>query len=485
MRIRLITALVFFCTSIFAQKAGNIDPRFGFVQQILFAREARDVKQLSNGNIIVAGSLWSSPDNDGSIYEFDKNGSLLLQSQNAEAVVYFACDTVDANTAIAVGLKYQSTNEIVFGYNTRNVPPIVINLSAKYSKLDVYDLVTQPDGKYVVCGWATENFSGGNKFWVARFNKNLSLDSTFGNQGNSMLSFGIDAQARSVSLQSDGKIVVVGHSVSTKQSVVVRLNTNGSLDNTFFNGGYYQSAANSFYDELYGVAISNNNTIYAVGVTKLGMPAVPMVQLNVITPNQKQTNYTIETDAKWYNVAYQADSNKLIVVGQSGKDRDNNRTVPIVFRYRLDTAGGYEIDRTFNGFGSDGFYTANIDTNFVSQDAAFGCALQTDGEILVTGEFNSSFFVTRLTNDTKPAVGINEQVNLKLDVLIAPNPTTGWFTIKAPFGLKSITAYDILGREVAMEDKGANQFYINGNGHYILKITNVNGEVITKRLVVE
>jgi uncharacterized delta-60 repeat protein len=68
-----------------------------------------------------------------------------------------------------------------------------------------YAVAVQPDGKIVVAGDA------GNGFGVARLQPNGILDTTFGTGGRSIAEFGGDAQARDMALQPDGKIVVVGY----------------------------------------------------------------------------------------------------------------------------------------------------------------------------------------------------------------------------------------------------------------------------------
>src|SRR6202162_1055261 len=60
------------------------------------------------------------------------------------------------------------------------------------------------------------------------------LDRTFGTNGIFTLSLA-NSQANAVALQSDGKIVVAGQ--LGNKSGLIRLSTNGSLDNTFGSGG--------------------------------------------------------------------------------------------------------------------------------------------------------------------------------------------------------------------------------------------------------
>jgi uncharacterized delta-60 repeat protein len=374
-----------------AQTAGSIDPTMGFVNYLSNAFEGRDVKQLANGNIVVCGTHYYSPTlTQGGIYEFDAGGAFVAQNTEPSVVNFFACDTIDQNNYVAVGKSDMNNHSIILVKTT----PLYLTQSivTSYQTLNVFDIVTQPDGKFVTCGFASTD-GVTNKFWISRYNNDLTIDNTFGTNGNVLLAFGNDAQARSVALQSDGKIVVVGHSISSKQSVVLRLNSNGSLDNTFFSSGYTLSASTGYKNELYGVTIGSNNTIYAVGVKLTGTGS--QGQLNILTSTTRQ-DYFQNTTAGWYSVALQKDSNKVIISGQSGPD-GTGRTVPFVIRYRNDGTA-YVIENTFNGFGGYGLYTTGLNST-INQDATFGSSFQKDGKILLCGKFNGGMFLTRLATD--------------------------------------------------------------------------------------
>jgi hypothetical protein len=48
-----------------------------------------------------------------------------------------------------------------------------------------------------------------------------------------------------MAIQSDGKIVVAGHGIGARTDLVARLDTDGSLDTTFGNGGFIVLLPNS------------------------------------------------------------------------------------------------------------------------------------------------------------------------------------------------------------------------------------------------
>jgi uncharacterized delta-60 repeat protein len=139
-------------------------------------------------------------------------------------------------------------------------------------------LVVQPDGKIVTAGDAN-TASNGIDFVVARFNGDGSLDTSFGDPDtlNPTLRRGytvttITAKfdyARAMVLQPDGKIVVHGTtSDGMKDNVVlVRYNTDGTLDPSFGSGGIVTlgRTRNTPYGD---VAVQSDGRIVVGGTTE-------------------------------------------------------------------------------------------------------------------------------------------------------------------------------------------------------------------------
>ncbi|QBB70148.1 hypothetical protein ELE36_07090 [Pseudolysobacter antarcticus] len=119
---------------------------------------------------------------------------------------------------------------------------------------DGSSLVQQTDGKVLVAGDAI-GINGNQDFAVGRLLADLSgLDASFGSGGSQTVAFDLGGPggddtdvAESVSLQSDGKIVLAGFSVSsaagattvntTRQAALTRLNVDGTRDLTFGSAG--------------------------------------------------------------------------------------------------------------------------------------------------------------------------------------------------------------------------------------------------------
>lgn len=106
----------------------------------------------------------------------------------------------------------------------------------------INDIVIQPDGKIVAVGRSGISHEGDVPrldIMVARYNADGSLDTTFGNGGIVATPVIRDDTAMAVALQQDGKIVVAGTVTlsSFSRLALVRYNTDGSLDDTFGDGG--------------------------------------------------------------------------------------------------------------------------------------------------------------------------------------------------------------------------------------------------------
>ena len=100
-----------------------------------------------------------------------------------------------------------------------------------------------PDGKILLMG--QDYSSGSGDLSVIRINQDGSPDTSFGTDTGVTLvplSSGRDENGYGVSLQADGKILLVGdmENDSNKDIVVARLNYDGSLDTTFGVDGAFQ-----------------------------------------------------------------------------------------------------------------------------------------------------------------------------------------------------------------------------------------------------
>ena len=127
-------------------------------------------------------------------------------------------------------------------------------------------VAVQPDGKIVAAGAVSGAQS--SDIALARYNRDGSLDSTFGDNGKTTTdSSNLYDEAFDVIIQPDGKIVAAGtHNVGLS---VVRYNSDGSLDNSFGSGGRVTTDFFTGFDEARGVIIDDIGRIIAAGFTHL------------------------------------------------------------------------------------------------------------------------------------------------------------------------------------------------------------------------
>lgn len=136
--------------------------------------------------------------------------------------------------------------------------------------------VLQPDGRIVAAGLAITADGGTSNFALARYGADGTLDPAFGDAGLKQVTFGSCCQsARSVLLQSDGRIVVAGYPDSESSDsdfTLARLKPNGGLDATFGTGGRVRTSFGDLNGGAQGAALQADGRIVAVGFQATATP---------------------------------------------------------------------------------------------------------------------------------------------------------------------------------------------------------------------
>src|SRR5262249_46245176 len=131
-------------------------------------------------------------------------------------------------------------------------------------------VLVQKDGRIVLGGWT---FDGGGPidFGLARLNTDGSLDTHFGDGGRGTTDFGPGGQDQiySLAIQKDGKIVAAGTTrIGTDPAgfALARYLPNGNLDRAFGRTGKVtQRIAQSRDEAARGVAIQKDGKIVTAG----------------------------------------------------------------------------------------------------------------------------------------------------------------------------------------------------------------------------
>jgi uncharacterized delta-60 repeat protein len=129
------------------------------------------------------------------------------------------------------------------------------------------------DGRIVLGGYSSA--SQGHDFTVACYNSNGTLDQTFGNGGVAVTDFsgGTDDIAYALAVQRDNKIVLVGRSglYPTFNFALARYTSTGQLDQTFGAGGKVLTPVTS-NSNGYAVTIQGAKIVLAGAVANSQSP---------------------------------------------------------------------------------------------------------------------------------------------------------------------------------------------------------------------
>ena len=292
-------------------------------------------------------------------------------------------------------VRYNSDGGLDTGFGTggKLLTPVGAGVSHGYGR----SVTVQADGKIVVAGYGEGSVTGGD-FAVVRYNSDGSLDTGFGAGGKVLTPVGADAsidEAFSVSMQTDGKIVVAGYgrgsgNGSAYDFAVVRYDADGSLDTGFGAGGKVLTPVGSATSNEFGqsVTVQADGKILVAGYGQgSGGYDFAMVRFNangsldtgfgtggkVLTPVGAGTTGDIGR-----SVAVQADG-KIVVAGNTevrGVGVAGGNDFAVV-RYNADGS----LD---TGFGAGGKTLTPVGPAS-SNDFGQSVTVQADGKILVAG----------------------------------------------------------------------------------------------------
>ncbi len=268
-----------------------------------------------------------------------------------------------------------------------------------------FSVAVQPDGKIVEAGLSQDRSQPYNyEFGIVRFDSNGILDNSFGTNGyvKTYIPGGTQANDRafSVVIQKDGKIVVSGMSSYDSSGVfgscfaMLRLNSDGSIDNSFGTNGFLRAVkmflpngSNTIINTIiqpngkFLVAISNGkdsnfNQSYLLRVNENGT-------LDSSFTINGQVNYSFGGggyETRLHSIALQSDG-KIVEAGESGYYGQ------VVFITRFNQDGTLD-----NTFGTGGFYVFfDNGMNFPLTESSYSVAVQSDGKILAAGYSVSNF----------------------------------------------------------------------------------------------
>lgn len=222
---------------------GSIDVSFNNI--INSSNSVNSINIQSDGKIVITGSFGIKRLNtDGSIDSTFISSNTNPLTSGGE----IKTSTIQQDGKILIGGSFTTYNNIstyrIARLNTDGSLDTNFNvggLGAQYgitgssNETIVKNIKLQADGKIIVIGNFTA-FNSTVRKHIARLNNDGSIDLSF----NSEIGFGFQSNqyvnANSISVQNDGKIIVGGQFISYNNTPVkglVRINSDGSIDNTF------------------------------------------------------------------------------------------------------------------------------------------------------------------------------------------------------------------------------------------------------------
>ena len=357
---------------------GSIDSSFvygsGFVGFVYTIQIQIDGKILVGGNFSSYDGISSNfiirLNSDGSV----DNTFVTESGFNSVVVTMLIKDNGTLLIGGAFSLYKQTTINRIIRLNTNGVYDSSLFYNIGFNDL-VRTINIQSDGKILV-GGDFQSYDGVSSNYIIRLNPDGSIDNTF------VIGDGFGNIVFSIQVQSDGKILVggiFGAYDGISSSNIIRLNSDGSVDNTFIIG-------EGFGGSVYTIQIQSDGKILVGGKFNQydGTPSNNIIRLNSVGSIDESFVYGTGFDNNVYSIQIQSDG-KILVGGDFGT-YDFISSSRII---RLNSDGS--IDNTFIiGAGFNGIVTI--------------IELQSDGKILVGGNFTNydkipAFRIIRLNSD--------------------------------------------------------------------------------------
>lgn len=430
---------------------GSLDNSFGVNGRVVLTSNTSRMALLANGHIILAGDLTGQQSGAGIIaYRLDASGEPDASFGNGAFTV------ADFPNATSATLR---------------------------------DVEIAPDGKIVLVGSVSQQDLD---VVVVRLNADGTIDQSFSFDGQVITDISVGDYGQAAVIGNDGKITVAGSYYIEQPgdfaSLLIRYNTDGTLDQTFGSNGFVQVDISTGLDEFYNLTSDGAGNLYACGTMVFG--GSPDMMVARFLPNGAldgdfglggavPIDFNTQSDRAW-DILVQPDS-RILVMGES---MNNGIFQPSGFRLM---PNGTE-DNTFGNGGA-------IITQVGSEGQFNAVALQADLKILAAGSSFSNAtkaLITRYTSGMN--VGIGEIDAYIGSTLVYPNPITD-NTVTVEYELTadeavSIELFNVAGhlistlqseiKEVAGSYKKSLSIGNVSSGNYLLRLNTDKGAVTVK-----
>lgn len=269
-------------------------------------------------------------------------------------------------------------------------------------------IAAYPNGKVVVVGSTrSPNDNNAIDIALARYNRDGSLDQSFGSGGLVITDFNAVETAQAVAIQPDSKIVVaatISHAVNTSEFALIRYNRDGSLDQSFGVGGVVTTTFSGVQNVPADLAITPRGDILIAGSTNTGESSISWDFAIAQFDRNGNLDQTFGTGGKVTIDFGGNDMVKSLLIRPGGEIIlvGNTSTYPGGGQINTDVALAF-LNRDGNldfSFGTDGKMTTDITGLSGINDAT----LQPDGKIIAAGTVSPApggddFIVVRFDRD--------------------------------------------------------------------------------------
>lgn len=436
MKHALIVCIVLSISSIVhAQTGGQLDPTFGSSGKVIKSinagsDKANGLAMLSDGSFLVAGETVSGvTGKDFFIVKFTANGAIdnsfgangtvttdlqtgsddvahsIAVDDSGRIVLAGSSDNGTKQYAALVRYKSNGQRDSAFGTNGIVLTSCITANADAYSKVRIHALT----GKIIAVGNSEYSSTSATEV-VARYNSNGTLDATFNSTGiNTLTGVGNGYSVLSdLYVAPSGKITAVGWITNSSLNYlydgwIVRLNSNGVLDNTFGTGGTmledYMSFNTCVYvDQGTGLIYTSGSVVAYFGqsqrneritIKRAGANGTDDTWANA---GGNAYHYTTETGAPCFgNAMCVTPDGKFIVAGTA-----YTSTQSAGMLIKFEATGG--ADYTFGSPNSGQV----IESFGATQAEMLDIVLQPDGKVVVVGFTGNDMFIARYFGTTVP-----------------------------------------------------------------------------------
>jgi uncharacterized delta-60 repeat protein len=375
---------------------GKVSTSFSYAFQLVQA-----IAVQPDGKVVAAGIAGNSPhDDDFALARYNGDGTLDSTFGTGGRVTtdffgnsdeIFGIALLPQGQILVAGSAYNSQNYANFAiarYNFNGTLDTTFGSGGKVltdffgSDSGARALVVLDDGKILVAGWAYHGGYTDCDWALVRYDRDGSLDASFGENGRVVTEINGNGSARSIGIQSTGKIVLGGEAWGDDTGDwdfgLTRYKPSGKLDKSFGTDGKVITDFFGEVDSIAGLGIQPDDKIVAAGTANAdGTSNFGLARFNPNGTLDSSFGSGGKVKTKFSNTSSVADAiiiqsdEKIVAAGHTwGAGADF-----ALARYNTDGS----LDSTFGTSGK-------LQTDFFQgNDEAYAATLAPDGRIIVGG----------------------------------------------------------------------------------------------------